>query len=272
MSAPRLRTWIRTTLPPAPAPEFLLLTAVEGTGTYEWHTHQHPQSELIIAHSSYQASVNGVAVSLASGDALLLGPDDWHQDTLRRTSRYTALWFRLDGATALFVPGAPAHARVARGIGEALAPHLAVLTGGDATARLHDPAMATILWTVLAHLPPELLQPPFVSAPDDAERHLLLTCLERHLEQPLSVTALATELGWSPRTLTRRCRQLLGAGPAKAQATLRLERAAKFLAHSTLSIQHIADTLGYANAFHFSRVFAKHHGKPPSRWRADVKT
>lgn len=264
---PRLRSWVRIPVPAAPAPEFLALTAVEATGAYSWYPHQHPQSELIIAYTPYRALVNDVEVILAAGDALLLGPADWHEDHLRRGTRYTAVWFKLPGAATLFVPGAPATARIARGVGEALVPHLTSLTAGEGSARLHDPAMAAILWTVLGRLPPEMLQPPFVSVAEDAERQALVACLERHLEEPLAVTELASELGWSARTLTRRCRLLLGAAPAKAQAALRLERAAQFLAHSTLSVQQVADSLGYANAFHFSRAFAHHHGQPPSQWR-----
>ncbi len=271
MVMPRLRSWVRTPVPPAPMPEFLALTAVESTGSYTWYPHQHPQSELIIAHTPYRALVNDVEVALEAGDALLLGPDDWHEDRLRRGTRYTAVWFRLAGAAGLFVPGAPAHARVAHGVGEALAPHLALLTAGEPAARLQDPAMAAILWTVLGRLPPEMLQPPFVSAVEDAERQALVACLERNLERPLAVTALADELGWSARTLTRRCRTLLGGAPAKVQATMRLERAAQFLAHSTLSVQQVADALGYANAFHFSRVFARQYGKPPSLWRQSAR-
>ena len=267
MSLPRLRSFIRTLVPPAPNPEFLVLTTAEGTGTYEWNPHQHPQPELIIAHSDYRALVNGSEVRLSAGDALLLRPSDWHQDCLRRGTTYTAIWFRLPLIDELFVAGAPAQAGVARGIGAAVAPFLELLAGGEATARLQDPAMAAIFWTVLSRLPAELLNPPFVGAPDDADRQALITCFERHVEEPLVISIVAKELGWSPRTLTRRCHELLGSAPAKAHSKIRLERAAQFLAHSTLSVQQVAETLGYANAFHFSRVFTKHHGKPPSLWR-----
>lgn len=267
MSLPRLRSFIRTTAPVAPQPEFLVLTSVESTGTYEWSPHQHPQPELIVAHSDYRALVNDTEVKLAAGDALLLRPSDWHQDFLRRGTKYTAIWFRLHTIADLYRPGAPAQARIARGIGAAVAPYLEVLAGGEITARLQDPTMASILWTVLANMPAEWLNPPFVEAPDDADRQLLIACFERHVEELLVVPTIAKELGWSPRTLTRRCHELLGASPAKAQAKIRLGRAAQLLAHSTLSVQQVAKALGYANAFHFSRVFTTYHGKPPSRWR-----
>ena len=267
VSLPRLRSSMRTRVPPVPQPEFLALTTVEGTGNYEWPPHQHPQSELIIAHSDYRALVNNAEVRLAAGDALLLCPQDWHQDCLRRGTKYTAIWFRHPHSAELFVAGAPAHARIARGIGSALAPYLDLLSGGESTARLQEPAMTAIFWTVIASLPADLLNPPFVGAPDDADRHALIACLERHSEEPTVVAVLAKELGWSPRTLNRRCQELLGAAPAKAQSHIRLERAAQLLAHSTLSVQHVAEALGYTNAFHFSRVFTKQYGKPPSQWR-----
>jgi transcriptional regulator GlxA family with amidase domain len=48
----------------------------------------------------------------------------------------------------------------------------------------------------------------------------------------------------------------------------RVQRAAELLARTTLSIDEIAERCGFANRYHFSRVFAQRMAAPPGRYRA----
>ena len=47
-----------------------------------------------------------------------------------------------------------------------------------------------------------------------------------------------------------------------------MRRAAELLAHTDLTIDEIAERCGFANRFHFSRVFAQRMVEPPGRYRA----
>jgi AraC-like DNA-binding protein len=49
----------------------------------------------------------------------------------------------------------------------------------------------------------------------------------------------------------------------------RLSRAAELLVSTDQSIDHIAETCGFANRYYFTRVFAQRMGCPPARYRTD---
>lgn len=79
--------------------------------------------------------------------------------------------------------------------------------------------------------------------------------------------AVAAQLKVSPRTLRR---QLSGEG-ARYQALLdqvRHKRALELLRHGRLSIDEIADGLGYSDPSNFGRAFRKWEGVSPTAWRA----
>lgn len=86
-------------------------------------------------------------------------------------------------------------------------------------------------------------------------------------ERPWSVTGLARTLRLAPRTLQVRFRALTGEGPARwvlqrrmAHATLMLERG--------MAVKDVAERLGFANQFHFSRAYKRCCGHAPSAaWR-----
>jgi len=49
--------------------------------------------------------------------------------------------------------------------------------------------------------------------------------------------------------------------------TVRIEKAKELLKTSQLSIYEIAERVGYQDAKHFSRLFAKHEGIKPNEYR-----
>jgi two-component system response regulator YesN len=55
-----------------------------------------------------------------------------------------------------------------------------------------------------------------------------------------------------------------GRNPSDFLIGLRIERAKEYLAHTTLSVVQVADLLGYSSPSHFSRLFKKRTGCPPS--------
>ena len=52
---------------------------------------------------------------------------------------------------------------------------------------------------------------------------------------------------------------------------LRLEKARNLLRNSPLPLTEIALVTGFANSSHFSRLFARRFGAPPSRFRETVE-
>jgi len=48
---------------------------------------------------------------------------------------------------------------------------------------------------------------------------------------------------------------------------LRLEKAMNLITNSPLSLTEIALATGFSSSSHFSRLFTRHFGKPPSAFR-----
>jgi AraC family transcriptional regulator len=88
--------------------------------------------------------------------------------------------------------------------------------------------------------------------------------------QPVTLGDLARGAAVSKVHLTRAFQDGLGVSPIEALRQLRLDRAASLLARTNLEIQAVAQAVGFADAFHFSRAFRHLHGVPPRVFRQRV--
>jgi transcriptional regulator GlxA family with amidase domain len=91
--------------------------------------------------------------------------------------------------------------------------------------------------------------------------------LEEHLEDRYSLRALAAACHCSPRTLLRHFQQLLHQTPLGWLQRLRCKRAGVLLATTSDNIHTIALACGYADSAAFRRLFHRHMGCSPSRYR-----
>jgi AraC family transcriptional regulator len=93
------------------------------------------------------------------------------------------------------------------------------------------------------------------------------TIWERNGIRIIAADELADAAGISPGHLFRLFRAEYGCGPAHALELVRLARAAVALQRSNATLTEIADSCGFANAYHFSRRFAAAYGSPPGTFR-----
>lgn len=94
--------------------------------------------------------------------------------------------------------------------------------------------------------------------------------IERHLEDPLlDVAMVAAGIGISVSHLHALARRH-GMGIGAMIQAMRLERAARILrdTRQDMKITSLAYHLGFADAAHFSRSFARHFGQSPRQYRA----
>ncbi|WP_425405050.1 GlxA family transcriptional regulator [Hwanghaeella sp.] len=94
-----------------------------------------------------------------------------------------------------------------------------------------------------------------------------IAVMERNLEAPLPIGALARRVGISVRELERLFRRWLETTPAAYYRELRLRRARALLQQTEQPITEIALGNGFADAAHFSRAFKALFGHPPSHER-----
>lgn len=91
------------------------------------------------------------------------------------------------------------------------------------------------------------------------------------LSDPLSVEALAREVGTNRQTLNQQFQNQLGLSVHTYRRQQRLRRAKKLLTEAGLSIKSIATEVGYRHAADLSTVFKREFGLSPSQWRAAIQ-
>ncbi|MEM1028666.1 MAG: AraC family transcriptional regulator [Planctomycetota bacterium] len=91
--------------------------------------------------------------------------------------------------------------------------------------------------------------------------------LRENLATPPSVAELAARAGYSPDHFGRIFKQITGRSPQAATIAARLDRARHLLRVTPMNVTQIADALGYADVFFFSRQFKKFTGQSPTAFR-----
>jgi AraC-like DNA-binding protein len=97
----------------------------------------------------------------------------------------------------------------------------------------------------------------------------VLHYIDKHLDQPLNNSRLAEIALASESRFIRRFREATGRTPGRYVQDRRLRRAAELLVSTDRTIDHIAESCGFANRYYFTRVFAQRMGCPPARYRSD---
>ena len=92
--------------------------------------------------------------------------------------------------------------------------------------------------------------------------------VDLHRELPVAVLADCVDLSVSQ---FHACfKAALGCSPITWMRRQRLAEAQRLLLTTSEPIQRIAERCGYSDPYHFSRLFRRHAGRSPSRWREQI--
>ncbi len=91
--------------------------------------------------------------------------------------------------------------------------------------------------------------------------------MQEHIHEQLDLDALAERVKLSKYTFARKYKRLTGTSPIQNFIHLKMERACYLLDISQQSVQEIAWSLGYEDAYYFSRLFRKVIGVAPTQYR-----
>lgn len=119
------------------------------------------------------------------------------------------------------------------------------------------------------------LQAPYIIPNHLAQADPLIRQFERwareRLQHGFSLEAAAGELAVSPRTLQRRCRDVLGKSPLAYFQDLRVERAQSLLHGSGLDLEAIAAQVGYEDGATLATLLRQKLGRGVRELRTDLR-
>ena len=91
--------------------------------------------------------------------------------------------------------------------------------------------------------------------------------LRTRLDEPIHPSDVAAQVGIPYETFRKRFQQHVGVSPGRYRITRRIDAACGLLLETTLTSHEIANRLGFADAFHFSRRFKQITGTTPRDFR-----
>ncbi|SOC12021.1 GlxA family transcriptional regulator [Rhodobacter maris] len=91
--------------------------------------------------------------------------------------------------------------------------------------------------------------------------------MEANIEEPISPSKLAEEVGMSTRQLERLFRRYLNRSPKRYYMEIRLQKARNLLMQTEMSVINVALACGFASPSHFSKCYRAHYRTTPYRER-----
>ena len=95
----------------------------------------------------------------------------------------------------------------------------------------------------------------------------VIQIMETNIEEPISPSILARDVGMSTRQLERLFRRYLNRSPKRYYMELRLQKARNLLMQTDMSVINVALACGFASPSHFSKCYRAHYDTTPYRER-----
>ena len=93
----------------------------------------------------------------------------------------------------------------------------------------------------------------------------VIQMMENNIEEPISPSTLARDVGMSTRQLERLFRRYLNRSPKRYYMELRLQKARNLLMQTDMSVINVALACGFASPSHFSKCYRAHYDTPGGR-------
>ena len=227
-----------------------------------------------------QAEVAGRREALASGAAYAIGPETrrGRRSDARRPLRRYYLWLDGPGAEAALaaVGLADGRVRMIEAPGEAREAFEWILREGARSGEAAEAALGHLARILLIKLSatsgaPAVAGPGGADAGDDSARSSFERCralVDAEAARLKSTAEIAAAAGLRSETVCRLFKRFLGSTPGDYLRGRRVRLAAERLREPGARVKEVAAALGFADAFHFSRVFRAETGMTPRAWRA----
>ena len=215
------------------------------------HHHQGFHELIVVVSGAAEVVLDGRPLRLEVGDVAHYPPDQAHVERAVGDQLFELLFMGFDGppqpASGAVVPDRQGRIRT-------MLRWLLDLPNDDALA-------TTLCRAVLEE------RARCATTPEDELELRLRRWLRAHLRDPITVDAMAAELGLSRWHFTRRLRAATGLPPARYLERMRVDAAIGLLQATTLPLKAIATEVGLRDPYHLSRVIKRVTGRPPGALR-----
>lgn len=99
----------------------------------------------------------------------------------------------------------------------------------------------------------------------------VITYMKNNLHKNIRISDLAEICNCSNSNIYKLFKQNLDSAPKDFFIHLKMERARKYLIQTNLKVKVIGTKLGYEDQYYFSRIFSKHIGQSPAKYRKEEK-
>lgn len=93
----------------------------------------------------------------------------------------------------------------------------------------------------------------------------LISFLNENYMHQISLETISKNFYMSPAYISKVFKEEMGESPINYLIKIRLSKARDLLLEGNMSIKAVARTVGYEDAYHFSKLYKKYHSIPPSR-------
>jgi AraC family transcriptional regulator len=108
---------------------------------------------------------------------------------------------------------------------------------------------------------------PYTPAVSHQRMRQLIEFIEANLDQPLTLDAMAGQVGISPLYLARAFKSAIGQSPHQYVLARRIERAKELLRNTVMPIIDVALSVGFSSQSHLSHWMIRHTGVSPAVYR-----
>jgi AraC-like DNA-binding protein len=229
---------------------------------------------ILSGRGTFESAASGLQ-EVKAGTVFLLFPGVWHRYKPDRKTGWVESWIELQGPAIRLLEknGMISPERPVLLMGR----HLALEKSLEECHRLaierpagYQPVLGTLGLHILALIQKTPLMSGNRSSVNEAVRKTQ-EVLETQFDRLINIEAIAQQLDVSYSTLRHAFKEFVGSSPKQYHLQLRLRKAKDLLQNTSLTIEAIADELGFGSAFHFSNVFRQSVGQSPSSWRRTNK-